>query len=147
MTETKSTVLENTLEIVSLESIQKKFTNLIIIDPTTITCEELLQKFPQHKLLFRSSLSGSQVYKNRFYNRLEEFGYDDEKNTEATITIGYDLLEEQIQRETYHTALQNYFPVVLSKGVLDAIKRQKFPEQNFIYVPDLVIKKLKELTA
>lgn len=145
-TETKSAILEETLEIVSLASIQKKFSSVIIIDPTDITCEALIQKFPNHKLLFRSSIAGSQVYKDRFYKRLEELGYNDEINTEASITIGYDLLEEQIQRETYHTALQNYFPVVLSKGVLDAIKRQKLPESNFIYVPDLVIHKLKELT-
>ena len=98
-------------------------------------------------MLFRSSTAGSQIYKNRFYKRLEGLGYEDEKNTEASITIGYDLLEEQIQRETCHTALQNYFPVVLSKGVLDAIKRQKLPDNNFIYVPDLVIHKLKEMTS
>lgn len=143
-TETKEEVLNHTLEIVSLESIQKKFPNVLVIDPTDLACAELLKIFPTKQFLFRSSIHGSQTYKDRFYQRMEDLGY---KGAEEKITVGYDLLEEQIQRETYHTALQNYFPIVLSKGVLDAIKRQKLPESNFIYVPDLVIKKLKELTV
>ncbi|MFN8283253.1 MAG: hypothetical protein U0U67_08550 [Chitinophagales bacterium] len=145
-TETKASVLDDTMEVVSLQSIQQKFSNVFVVDPTDITCLELLKKFPDKQFLFRSSLNGSQTYKDRFYQRMEDVGYKETDNAAQKVTVGYDLLEEQIQRETYHTALNNYFPVVLSKGVLDAIKRQNLPASNFIYVPDLVINKLKELT-
>lgn len=145
-TETKEAVLNDTLETVSLQSIQQKFTHVFIIDPTDLTCAELIKKFPEQQFLFRSSLHGSETYKHRFYSRMEDAGYIEKTGVAANVTVGYDLLEEQIQRESYHTALQNYFPVVLSKGVLDAIKRQKLPETNFIYVPDLVIQRLKEMT-
>ncbi|MBX7227535.1 MAG: hypothetical protein K1X55_15980 [Chitinophagales bacterium] len=146
-TESRVNALEYTLEFVSLETIQKRFSNIVVLDPSDLVSEELMKRYPNHRFLFRSSIKGSQVYKKRFYSRLEAFGYEGGDKVVDTITVGYDLFEEQIECESRKRIMENYLPVVLSREVYDAILRQNISEDKFIYVPDLVIAKLKEMAA
>lgn len=142
-TENKKSVLENTVENISLMSIDKEMRKVTIIDASDLVVKEILKRYPGRKILFRSSVDGSNVYKKRFFERLEEFGYNDEIETNLSVVIGYDMYEEQIERETIRTRLQEYLPIVLSKDVHDAILRNGFTKDQFIYVPDIVLANLR----
>ncbi len=145
-TETVSGAVDGTSEYVSIESIQKRFEKVLVIDSTDLILELITKKFPGRRILFRASIEGSAAYKHRFYERLKEFSYDDNAENEYSLVIGYDLFEEQIERESIATSLQEYLPVVLSREVCDALIRNGYQSDEFIYVPDLVLAKLKELS-
>lgn len=144
-TETKDGLLEDTRNQISLEKIDKRYQNVDVLDASDLVAKEILRRFPHHRIFFRSSQEGNQTYKKRFYARLEEHNYKDDPQNEHSVVIGYDLQEEQIKRESILTGLQSYLPVVLSREVHDAILRNGHTAESFIYVPELVLAKLKNL--
>lgn len=146
-TENIKGVLEGTIELVSLESVQKRFEKIIVIDATDLVIETILKKFPDRRIFFRSSVDGGAAYKQRFYDRLKEFGYIDDPENKYSLVVGYDLYDEQVERESLATNLQEYLPVVLSHEVHDALIRNEYKSDDFIYVPDLVLNKLKEMSS
>ncbi len=146
-TENIKGVLDGTIELVSLESVQKRFEKIIVIDATDLVIETILKKFPDRRIFFRSSVDGGAAYKTRFYERLKEFGYIDDPENKYTVVVGYDLYDEQVERESLATNLQEYLPVVLSHEVHDALIRNEYHSDDFIYVPDLVLNKLKEMSS
>ncbi len=125
-TETISGVVSGTIDQISLTSIKKRFENILIIDPTDLVIETMLKKFPGRQIFFRSSIDGGAEYKKRFYERLKEFGYVDNPENNYSLVVGYDLYEEQIERESIATNLQEYVPVVLSREVYDALIRNGY---------------------
>lgn len=146
-TESFTGVVDGTTDFVSLESISKRFEKIIVLDATDLIIQFLLEKYPGRRILFRASLDGSAEYKQRFYDRLKDNGYDDNPENAYSLVIGYDLFEEQIERESIATSLQEYLPVVLSREVFDALTRNGYQTDEFIYVPDLILSRLKELSA
>lgn len=146
-TESFTGVVDGTSDFVSLESIAKRFEKIIILDATDLIIQFLLEKYPGRRILFRGSIDGSAEYKQRFYERLKDNGYDDNPENAYSLVIGYDLFEEQIERESIATSLQEYLPVVLSREVFDALTRNGYATDEFIYVPELILSKLQELSA
>ena len=146
-TETKSKVLDDTQEDVSLMSIDKDMRKVTIVDASDLVVKEIMRRYPERRILFRSSVEGSSTYKKRFFDRLDEMGYDDEKNYEKSVVVGYDLQEEQVARESFRTRTQEYLPIVLSKDLHDALLRNQYKPEQFIYVPDLVLASLESIAA
>ncbi|MFI5170921.1 MAG: hypothetical protein ACHQFW_00945 [Chitinophagales bacterium] len=142
-TETISAIVDGTSDSISLETIKNRFEKIIIIDPTDLVIETILKKYPGRKILFRSSIDGGAEYKKRFYERLGESGYQDNPENDYSLVVGYDLYEEQIERESIATNLQEYVPVVLSREVYDALIRNGYSKEDFIYVPEIVLDNLR----
>ncbi|MBC8173306.1 MAG: hypothetical protein H7X71_05300, partial [Chitinophagales bacterium] len=105
-TETKKSILENSLEDISLVSIDKDIRKVTILDTTDLVMKEILKRFPARKIYLRTSLDGSNAYKKRFFDRLDELGYDDDADSKLSVVIGYDIYEEQVERETFRSKLQ-----------------------------------------
>ena len=146
-TENANGIMDGTDEYISLQSIQKRFDKVTIIDATDLIVGYIMQKFPGRRILFRSSVAGNSEYKVRFYERLRSFGYDENPENEYSLVVGYDLYEEQIERESIATQLQEYLPVVLSREVYDALLRNGYQRDEFIYVPDIVLEHLRTEAA
>lgn len=146
-TENKTAILENSREDISLTSIDKEIRKVTILDASDLVIKEILKRFPERKIFLRTSVDGSTMYKKRFYDRLEELGYDDENTFEKSVVIGYDIYEEQVQRESFRSKLQEYLPLVLSKDTLEALLRKGYTKEQFIYVPDLVLAELSAIAS
>lgn len=144
-TETKKSVVENSTEDISLISIDKDIRKVTIVDSTDLVMKEILRRYPDRKIYLRTSLDGSTQYKKRFFDRLDELGYNDDAESKLSVVIGYDISEEQVERETFRSKLQEYLPVILSKDTHDAILRKGYTKEQFIYVPDLVLAELKKI--
>ena len=91
------------------------------------------------RIAFRATKDGLKEYKARFYSRLEKLGYKDTAKRKGVLTIGYDLFEDQTEQQTLSRIIDDYYPVVLSKTVRDALIRNGYREQEFLYVPELVL--------
>ena len=89
---------------------------------------------------------GMKEYKERFYKRLKGAGYKMTKR-KGILTIGYDLFEDQTEQQTLSRKINEYYPVVLSKNVHDALIRNGYDKSEFIYVPDLVIAALQQTAS
>lgn len=144
-TETKKDVLEDSVENISLTSIDKEIRKVTIIDASDLVIKEILRRFPDRKIMLRTSVEGSVTYKKRFFDRLEEFGYNDDATYTETVIIGYDMHEEQVQRTSFRTKMEKYLPVILSKHTHDALVRKGYNSSQFIYVPDLVLAELVKI--
>ncbi len=135
-------------DVISLETISKKYQNVTIIDPTDIVLKKVIEIAKGRVIAFRATKEGISEYKKRFYERLDILKYQPKKNVKGILTIGYDLLEDQTEQQTLSRKIDDYYPVVLSKSVSDALLRNGYLNDDFIYVPDLVIEYLsKEASA
>lgn len=144
--EDRQKVIEKTQDIISLESIAKKYKNTTVLDPTDIVIKKIITIARGRKIVFRATREGIKEYKKRFYVRLEKL-----KGVAPTkpgiLTIGYDLFEDQIEQQTLTRKIDDYFPVVLSKHVHDALLRNGYKSNEFLYVPDLVLQTLTQTVA
>lgn len=129
-------------DVISLETISKKYPNVTIIDPTDIVLKKIIEIANGRVIAFRATKEGISEYKKRFYERLDVLNYQPRKNAKGILTIGYDLLEDQTEQQTLSRKIDDYYPVVLSKSVSDALLRNGYLNDDFIYVPDLVIEYL-----
>lgn len=141
----KNDMLKDSEDSISLQSISKKYKNITLLDPTDIVIKKILEMAKGRKIVFRATPEGIQEYQKRFYNRLEEMGYQEDKNTEGILTIGYDIFEDQTEQQTLAGKIDSYYPVVLSKNVSDALLRNGYKKNEFIYVPDLVLETLSHV--
>lgn len=132
-------------DTISLESLVQKHEGVQIFDPTDIVLKHILDKAAGRKIVFRATKEGIAEYKERFYQRLELLGYVPSKK--GMLTIGYDLSEDQTEQQTLRRALDDYYPVVLSKNVHDALLRNGYQPQEFLYVPELVLAEMSKATA
>lgn len=134
--------IQKSEDVISLETISKKYPNVTIIDPTDIVLKKVIEIANGRVIAFRATKEGIQEYKKRFYDRLDILKYKPKKITKGILTIGYDLLEDQTEQQTLARKIDDYYPVVLSKSVADALLRNGYKKTDFIYVPDLVIEYL-----
>jgi hypothetical protein len=140
--EGKKGVIKKSQDTISLSSIAKKYPAVSIIDPTDVVLTKILSIASGRKIVFRATKSGIKEYKARFYDRLEQLGYKDTVQKKGILTIGYDLFEDQTEQQTLSRVIDDYYPVVLSKNVKDALLRNGYKEQEFLYVPELVLSHL-----
>lgn len=131
--------VKNSEDIISLESIAQKYERVTIIDPTEIVLKKILEIAQGRKIIFRATSEGIKEYKKRFYTRLLELGYVPSKTKKGILTIGYDLFEDQTEQQMLARKIDEYYPVVLSKNIKDALLRNGYKKTDFLYVPELVL--------
>lgn len=135
-------VIPKSEDSITLGSITKKYKNVSLLDPSDIVLTNVLEIAKGRKIVFRATKEGIAEYKTRFYNRLEELGYKPSKSDKGILTIGYDLFEDQTEQQTLSRKIDDYYPVVLSKNVKDALLRNGYKKDEFLYVPELVLNTL-----
>ncbi len=126
-------------DVISLESISKKYPEVTLLDPTEIVLKKILEIAGGRKIVFRATKQGIKEYKDRFYKRLQLLGYRAISKKPGILTIGYDLFEDQTEQQMLAKLIDDYYPVVLSKTVHDALIRNGYQKSEFIYVPELVL--------
>lgn len=146
ISEDQSKIIPKSQDTISLQSISKKYRKVSIIDPTDIVMKEIIQIAKGRKVVLRATRQGMKEYKERFYKRLKGVGYKVTKQR-GILTIGYDLFEDQTEQQTLSRKINEYYPVVLSKNVHDALIRNGYEKSEFIYVPDLVINSLQQTAS
>lgn len=140
--ENKRGKIKKSEDIISLETISKKYPNITIIDPTDIVLRKIMEISNGRTIAFRATIDGLEEYKERFYSRLEKLKYKSKGTSKGILTIGYDLLEDQTEQQTLSRKIDEYYPIVLSKSVRDALIRNGYKKDEFIYVPELVLEHL-----
>jgi hypothetical protein len=141
--EDKKKIIPKSKDTISLSSIAKKYQKVTIIDPTEIVLRTIIGIASGRRIVFRATKQGIKEYKDRFYMRLQLLGYKQTRKR-GILTIGYDIFEDQTEQQTLSRRVDDYYPVVLSKNVHDALIRNGYKKSEFIYVPDLVIKTLSQ---
>lgn len=136
--------IENSQDIISLESISKRYKNITLLDPSDIALEKIIKLANGRKIIFRATKDGIKEYKRRFYDRLHELGYKQNASKKGILTIGYDLFEDQTEQQTL-SHKDDYLPVVLSKDVKDGLIRNGYKNEEFLYVPEVVLEKLSQI--
>jgi hypothetical protein len=144
--EDRKKVIPKSEDTISLSSIAKKYPNVTVLDPTDIVLREVITIAKGRKIVFRATKQGIKEYKERFYKRLRLLGYKETRKW-GVLTIGYDLFEDQTEQQTLARKIDDYYPIVLSKNVHDALIRNGYKKSEFIYVPDLVIATLTQKAA
>lgn len=145
--EDKQKVIPNSEDIISLASIAGKYQKVSLFDPTDIVLSNILLLANKRRIVFRATKEGIAEYKQRFYDRLELLGYKPSSKAKGTLTIGYDIFEDQTEQQTLSRKIDDYLPVVLSKNVRDALIRNGYKKQEFLYVPDLVLAAITKAAA
>lgn len=140
--EDQKSVIKKSQDVISLESICKKYNNVTLLDPSDIVIKKIIKIAKGRKIVFRATKEGIKEYKTRFFDRLKQHKYKPSKNKKGVLTIGYDIFEDQTEQQTLSRKIDDYFPVVLSKHVYDALLRNGYKKSEFLYVPDLVLKTL-----
>ncbi|MDQ3099109.1 MAG: hypothetical protein M3Q44_05175 [bacterium] len=135
-------IIEKSEDIISLDSIAKKYENIGLLDPSDIVLKKIINIAQGRKIVFRATVEGIQEYKERFYTRLALLGYISPQEDKGILTIGYDIFEDQTEQQTLSRKIDDYFPIVLSKNVHDALLRNGYKKEEFLYVPDLVLETL-----
>jgi hypothetical protein len=136
--EDKKGPLKNTEDIISLESIAKKYKKVTLLDPTDIVMRRIMEIAAGRRIVFRATREGMTEYKKRFYDRLEKTGYK-ARSKGGILTIGYDIFEDLTEQQMLSRKIDDYYPVVLSKNIRDALLRNGYKKSEFIYVPELVL--------
>lgn len=134
--------LQDTQDTISLESIAHKYENITLIDPSDVVLKRILELADGRKIVFRATRDGLAEYKQRFYGRLTILGYTGKPTKKGILTIGHDLSEDYTEQQTLARKIDDYYPIVLSKNVRDALIRNGYKEHEFMYVPDLVLRTL-----
>lgn len=140
----KTKAIRNSGDSITLSSIAAKYNNVTLLDPTDIVLRKIIDIAQGRKIVFRATKQGLSEYKSRFYTRLEELGYKPHSKVKGVLTIGYDLFEDQTEQQTLSRKIDSYLPVVLSKNVYDALIRNGYKTEEFLYVPDLVLAKINQ---
>lgn len=136
--------IKNSEDSISLDEISKKYNKISVLDPTDIVINKIIEIAKGRKIVFRATHEGIKEYKKRFYERLLKNKYKESKNSKGILTIGYDILEDQTEQQTLTKKIDDYLPVVLSQPVKDALIRNGYRKDEFIFVPELVLEELKK---
>lgn len=141
--EDQTSVIKKSEDVISISSVASKYANVSIIDPSDVVIKKILEIAKGRKIVFRATREGIKEYKSRFYDRLKQLGYRSSSTKKGTLTIGYDIFEDQTEQQTLSRKIDGYLPVVLSKNVRDALIRNGYKESEFLYVPELVLEALE----
>ena len=145
--EDQKNIIKNSEDIISLESICRKYKKVSLLDPSDVVLKKIISIAKGRKIVFRATKEGISEYKQRFYERLKLLGYTEKTNVKGILTIGYDIFEDLTEQQTLSHKINDYFPVVLSKNVRDALIRNGYKQSEFLYVPDIVLAELSKITA
>lgn len=140
--EDQTSVIKKSEDVISISSVASKYENVSIIDPSDVVIKKILEIAKGRKIVFRATKEGIKEYKSRFYDRLKKLGYRSSSTKKGVLTIGYDIFEDQTEQQTLSRKIDGYLPVVLSKNVRDALIRNGYKENEFLYVPELVLEAL-----
>ena len=140
--EDQKSIIKKSGDTISLLTIASKYRNITLIDPSDVVLKKIIEIAYGRKIVFRATLEGIKEYKKRFYDRLNELGYKQSKKQKGVLTIGYDIFEDQTEQQTLSRRIDDYYPVVLYKNVKNALIRNGRKKDEFLYVPDLVLKTL-----
>lgn len=140
-------VIPRSADTISLASLANKYRKVTLLDPTDIVLKKIIKIADGRKIVFRATKEGIKEYKKRFYDRLKLLGYKQQLSKIGILTIGYDLYEDQTEQQTLSKIIDDYYPVVLSKNVRDALIRNGYKTEEFLYVPELVLDTLSETAA
>lgn len=143
--EDQKSVIPKSQDTISLFSISQKYNAVRLLDPTDIVLKKILMIANGRKIVFRATNEGIREYKDRFYNRLKLLKYAPTKK--GVLTVGYDIFEDQTEQQTLVRKIHDYYPVVLSKNVSDALLRNGYQKDQFLYVPDLVLEVVTRAAA
>lgn len=135
--EDQKKVIPKSQDEISLLSISRRYPGIQLLDPTDIVLEKIISIAAGRRIVFRATREGLVEYKERFYKRLQLLGYKPTKK--KILTIGYDLFEDQTEQQTLSKKVPDYYPVVLSASVRDALLRNGYTSDQFLYVPELVL--------
>lgn len=138
--EGKNGPIKKSEDIISLQSVAAKYKKVTLLDPTDIVMKKIIEMAAGRQIVFRATREGMKEYKNRFYDRLAAMKYIPKKNKKGILTIGYDIFEDLTEQQMLARKVDDYFPVVLSKNIRDALLRNGHKSTDFIYVPELVLK-------
>ncbi len=141
--EDQKKVIPKSQDVISLVSISQKHQQIQLLDPTDIVLQKIMQIAAGRQIIFRATKEGLTEYKQRFYKRLNLLGYQTTKK--KTLTIGYDIFEDQTEQQTLAKKIQDYYPVVLTQSVRDALLRNGYKKEQFLYVPDLVLETISKM--
>lgn len=140
-------IIKNSEDIISLDSISKKYTRITLVDPTSVVIKKIIEIADGRRIVIRATKEGLKEYKTRFFTRLQDAGYRKNPHKKGILTIGYDLFEDQTEQQTLSRKIDDYYPVVLSKNVRDALVRNGYKTNEFLYVPELVLATLTKKAA
>lgn len=135
--EDQKKVIPKSQDEISLLSISQRYPSIQLLDPTDIVLEKIISIADGREIAFRATREGLAEYKKRFFARLTLLGYKPTKK--KILTIGYDLFEDQTEQQTLSKKVLDYYPVVLSASVRDALLRNGYKKDQFLYVPELVL--------
>lgn len=135
--EDQKKVIPKSQDEISLLSISRRYPGIQLLDPTDIVLSKIIAIAAGRAIAFRATREGLSEYKQRFYKRLTLLGYKPTKK--KILTIGYDLFEDQTEQQTLSKKVPDYYPVVLSASVRDALLRNGYKSDQFLYVPELVL--------
>jgi SOS response regulatory protein OraA/RecX len=147
VSEDEHKIVPKSEDVISLGSIAEKYKNVTLLDPSDIVLKEVIKIAGGRQIVFRATKDGITEYKTRFYDRLKELGHKPSKAKAGILTIGYDIFEDQTEQQTLSHKINDYYPVVLSKSVHDALLRNGYKKEEFLYVPDLVLATLTHEAA
>lgn len=140
-------IIRGSSDTISLEEISNRYSNTTLIDPTDIAMKRIVDIAKGRKIVFRATKEGIKEYKKRFYERLKEVEYKQDKRKKGVLTIGYDIFEDLTEQQSLAGSVDDYCPVVLSTNVRDALVRNGYKRSEFLYVPELVLKHLKKIAS
>jgi hypothetical protein len=140
--EDQKKIIPKSEEEISLLSISQRYPSIQLLDPTDIVLQKIIEIANGREIVFRATREGLAEYKQRFYKRLHLLGYKPVKK--KILTIGYDLFEDQTEQQTLSKKVQDYYPVVLSASVRDALLRNGYKKDQFLYVPELVLQTITQ---
>ena len=147
VSEDERKIVPKSEDVITLSSIAEKYKKVTLLDPSDIVLKRVIEIAKGRKIVFRATKDGIAEYKTRFFDRLKELGYKPSNKTAGILTIGYDIFEDQTEQQTLSRKIDDYYPVVLSKSVHDALLRNGYKKEEFLYVPDLVLATIKHAAS
>lgn len=147
VSEDEKAIIPKSEDVITMGSIALRYSGVTLLDPSDIVLKKILTIAKGRRIVFRATKEGITEYKDRFYTRLKELGYQPSKTKPGILTIGYDIFEDQTEQQTLSHKIDDYYPVVLSKNVHDALLRNGYKKEEFLYVPDLVLATLTHEAA
>lgn len=145
ITATQAEHIETARDEITLCTIENEYDDVILVDPTEITLNKIIEIADGRQILFRASDKGAEKYVRAFYDRLSKLGYEPTKD--ASLTVGYDISDLETEHQVLSQNQNEYLPVILSRSVFDLLSKSYLRDGSYIFVPRLVKYELQRLVA
>lgn len=130
-------------DLVSLKSIAREYDNVVVADPTNITLLRIIDIAQGRRIHFHASEQGTARYAEAFFHRLSLLGYT--ATREGTLTVGYDITDQETEHQIVSCKRDQYLPVILSRDVFDLLSKSYLEYGKYIFVPQLVKEELHRI--